>query len=325
MKISFIVVSYNEIEYLKAAIDSCLSQEIWNEDKEAEVIIGDDGSDDGSIELIKTMVAECPEKIKYFVMERPEPQIIIPSLRVSNVIKRALAMASGDYIQILSADDLLLDSEKASSAVGFLENHPDYSCCYTDYKKFWDDGRDKYPGDKMHSFSRPVLWALKYCHISCYVFRKSVTEDLLDRLCDDTGMFYSCYVSGKAKYLPGVSFGYRQRSSGIMHSSDDIEKNIMELLLFQDTLNKGGYPKSTKARFCLPLIRVWKRRKSLPDNKFEKYMLESQKCDNDILGRVANYDRMHRMDKSKLCILMIKCGFCRAFFQCLGFWESIIR
>lgn len=171
-----------------------------NKENDIEVIIGDDGSDDGSIEIIKSMTVEYPKQIKYFVMDRVDTQNIIPSLRESNVIKRGLKMASGDYIQILSADDLLLDPKKIANAVEFLDKHPEYSCCYTDYKRFWDDGKEEYPRNKMHSFSRPVLWALKYCHISCYVFRKNVTENLLDRLCDDTGMFYSCYVSGMAKY-----------------------------------------------------------------------------------------------------------------------------
>ena len=110
-----------------------------------------------------------------------------------------------------------------------------------------------------------------------------------------------------------------------MRSTDNIEKNIMELFLFQDALCEGKYARSTMARFCLPLIRVWKKRKRLSDNKFEKYLLESQMLPNDILGRVANYDKMHCIDKINLCNLMIKCGFYRVWFQCLGVLESIFH
>ena len=48
-EISIIIVSYNEIEYIEEAIESCLSQKGIND---YEIIIGDDGSTDGSINLI---------------------------------------------------------------------------------------------------------------------------------------------------------------------------------------------------------------------------------------------------------------------------------
>ena len=85
MKLSIVIVSYNEKEYLPEAIESCLNQDC---DFPFEIIIGDDGSDDGSIELIKQYQSCYPDKIRYFVMDRPESKDIIPALRVSNVIKR---------------------------------------------------------------------------------------------------------------------------------------------------------------------------------------------------------------------------------------------
>ena len=39
MKFTFIVVSYNEVEYLSQAIDSCLNQKL----DDFEIVIGDDG------------------------------------------------------------------------------------------------------------------------------------------------------------------------------------------------------------------------------------------------------------------------------------------
>ena len=43
-----IIVSYNEKEYLPQAIDNCLNQMF----QDLEIIVGDDGSTDGSYELI---------------------------------------------------------------------------------------------------------------------------------------------------------------------------------------------------------------------------------------------------------------------------------
>ena len=50
MVLSIILVSYNEVSYIREAIESCINQKI---DTDFEVIIGDDGSTDGSIDVIK--------------------------------------------------------------------------------------------------------------------------------------------------------------------------------------------------------------------------------------------------------------------------------
>ena len=50
MKLSIIIVSYNEKEYISEAIESCMSQE---GKFDYEIIIGDDGSNDGSLEIIE--------------------------------------------------------------------------------------------------------------------------------------------------------------------------------------------------------------------------------------------------------------------------------
>ena len=58
---SIIVVSYNQKEYTAQAIDSCLSQDIQ---EPYEIIIVDDGSDDGSVEMISDYASKHPDIIK---------------------------------------------------------------------------------------------------------------------------------------------------------------------------------------------------------------------------------------------------------------------
>ena len=78
-KVSVIIVSYNEKDYLPEAINSCLMQAY----DDYEIIIGDDGSSDGSIELIEKYAAEYPNKIRFFIQDRKiGPEGVIPSVRV---------------------------------------------------------------------------------------------------------------------------------------------------------------------------------------------------------------------------------------------------
>ena len=114
-KFSFIIISYNEKEYLTQAIESCLKQKL----RDFEIIIGDDGSSDGSLELIEKYAAKYPGVIRYFVSERTGvcTKDVIASLRVSAVITRALEMAAGEYCIILSGDDYFYENSFLNDAV----------------------------------------------------------------------------------------------------------------------------------------------------------------------------------------------------------------
>ena len=100
IKISIILVSYNEKQYLIDALESCIKQNI---ECNYEIIIGDDGSDDGSIDIIKEYKSRYPELIKYFIMDREHMEInsVIPSIRVSNIIKKWLGDCNISFEEIL--------------------------------------------------------------------------------------------------------------------------------------------------------------------------------------------------------------------------------
>ena len=87
--------------------NSCLAQKKTND---IEIIIGDDGSSDGSIELIKELKTKYPSIVRYFVNDRNDG-VIIPSIRVSNTIKKAIQIANGRYCVCISGDDVFLDTE----------------------------------------------------------------------------------------------------------------------------------------------------------------------------------------------------------------------
>lgn len=91
-KISVCIPVYNGAEFLNIAVDSVLNQT----EKDFEIIIVDNQSTDNTVELIK---AYKDPRIKLFINERNIG--MIPNWN------KALSYASGDYIKILPADDLL--------------------------------------------------------------------------------------------------------------------------------------------------------------------------------------------------------------------------
>lgn len=312
MKMSIIIVSYNEKEYLEEAIDSCLNQK---SNFSYEIIIGDDGSDDGSIDIIKQYKEKNPNIIRYFVMDRINVNMkeVIPSVRVSNVLKQAFQLASGDYFMAMSGDDLLISDKKIMTQVGFLDNHKQYASCYTDYKKFWKGGKEIICSMRT-SISRSSFWSSPYMHISCFVFRRSALNYLLNRFCDDTGLIFSIFLAGKSKHIPLMSFGYRQRDESIMHEADKIELSILELSLYQDILNSNGYKYSSLSRFCKPLRYLFLNRESLSDKKYSKYLSSCSEYKYDLLGKLNRYDELSEKEKMGLARLVRKSILCKKFF-----------
>jgi len=103
-RVSFIITSYNQQEYLREAIESAIDQTV----AAFEIIVADDHSTkDSSIETIREYAARYPELVRGLFQEK---NVGIPKNRNS-----ALRMVKGDYVAILDGDDRLLP--------GFIERH----------------------------------------------------------------------------------------------------------------------------------------------------------------------------------------------------------
>jgi len=96
-RISVIVTSYNQQEYLREAIESAINQTV----AAFEIIVADDHSTkDGSIETIREYAERYSGLVRGLFQEK---NVGIPKNRNS-----ALQMVRGDYIAILDGDDRLL-------------------------------------------------------------------------------------------------------------------------------------------------------------------------------------------------------------------------
>lgn len=297
MDLSVIIVSYNEGEYIAECFESILRQKM---NFEYEVIVGDDGSSDNTLGIIKTYEKKF-KNFSYFVQDRAldlKRSEIIPSIRASNVMYRAMKQAKGRYINIISADDYFIDEHYFQNALSFLSKHKHYSAYVTTFYTVHPDGSREY--HKLKSRARFSFWHQQYIHLSCFVFKNLCDNNvLLNNLCDDCGLQYSIALNGKLKYTEDKTFAYCQREDSIMHSHDREALDILEMLLFQDVLNKT-LPSITKlyAYFMLyaytfrhfsgPFLALYKKRGSIESERYKKYAEVSTLARNDIIGALLN-------------------------------------
>ena len=92
---SIVIPTYNYALYLPRAIDSVLAQH----GDEYELVVVDDGSRDGTADIVKEFIHRFPTKITYFFQE---------NRGLSAARNRGTSLSNGDYLLFLDADDALL-------------------------------------------------------------------------------------------------------------------------------------------------------------------------------------------------------------------------
>lgn len=124
--ISVMMIAYNSVQYLKAAIDSVKAQTYPN----WELVINDDCSTDGTYELAQKL-SEEDKRIKVYQNER--------NLKTPGNRAAAMQHISGDFVCHLDADDMLYPHALAAQ-LQFLLRNQDVALVYSDYSEIGEDG-----------------------------------------------------------------------------------------------------------------------------------------------------------------------------------------
>ena len=106
--------AYNAEHYLGEAIKSILSQSF----EDFELILIDDGSNDGSLAVMRSFEAE---DTRIRIISRANKGLIFS-------LNEAIAQARGEYIARMDADDIAL-TERFRKQIEFLDANPDVSLC----------------------------------------------------------------------------------------------------------------------------------------------------------------------------------------------------
>ena len=153
--ISAVIPTYNCRHYITEAITSLKNQSI----KDLEIIVVDDGSDDGTHECLKPIIKE--NIIKY---------VYQPKGGVSKARNKGIDIAIGEFIVFLDADDVLL-SDSIQKRLNLFKMLSELSIVYSDHfvkerkKPLYSFGKEnKLINKLMHS----IIWKEE----NYYIFSK---------------------------------------------------------------------------------------------------------------------------------------------------------
>jgi GT2 family glycosyltransferase len=152
-RVSVVVPCYNYGRYLEGCVGSILSQE----GVEVDVLIVDDASPDGSVEAAKD-IAERDGRVRVLAHERNRGHIA--------TYNEGLALCTGDYTVLLSADDLLVPGALARATAVFAA-YPEVGLVYGRCVYFTEEAPLPVPrtATGQHVVWDGIQWAQSRCEI----------------------------------------------------------------------------------------------------------------------------------------------------------------
>ena len=270
--VSICCVTYNHFEYIKDCIEGFLMQKT---NFEFEIIIHDDYSADGTLEILLEYEKKYPKKFKLVLQNENQW-----SKGVRGIFARfTFPMAKGKYIALCEGDDYWTDPLKLQKQVDFLEENEEYAAVFHNsiilnevdnktslYRNEWDKNTEV-SAEQIISGGGGI-----YPTVSI-MFRANASRyfnELPEGFSGDTILSLSILLSGKFYYINEVMSVYRLHSRGVyselvLNNNVSKLKNVwlsnINILIKYNDLSKGEYTHFVKSAIKKYYIRILSMRK----------------------------------------------------------------
>ena len=230
--LSVTVLNYNYGGYLRQCLDSILAQTF----ADFEVIVIDDCSTDNSLEVIQPYLRD------------PRVRLVAHAKNVGysgSLIEGTERHSSGDFVMVISADDMVRRRDAFARQLELFAAHPDAAFCFSGYDKFASENGEvlhrqrSYEGDRVLPgpvFLREYLTRqrVQVLH-SGTMLRKSAYEraggyrrDL--RITLDLAMWPVLSLQGDVLYCDADLYAYRAHDAQMSSSFRKQHANFVEVM-----------------------------------------------------------------------------------------------
>lgn len=305
-KISICITYYNQQDFVKQSLDSVLAIEF---PCDYEILCGDDGSSDGTLDIIKEYALKYPDHIKYFVMDRDEKgkSINRASLNRLNLAKNA----TGDYIMFLDGDDYYCDKTFVKEAINIFKNNENTEVCAFNFAYLHTDNTKEVFNQKLTEGlidSRKYISTGAYTHSGACVFKNILDNEKLELLnkinnFDDNAITIYFLQFGNLYYFNKSIYLYRQTVHSLWNSANSIERDLLNAFDYKlmcdsapsliNEINKRQYS------FIKSIYKHKHKLKYILDQHYTKYIdLAKRNNDKFILNLLA-WPKLTWIDKLK--------------------------
>ena len=311
MKISFLVTYYQQERYVRESMESLLA---LKKPGEWEILIGDDGSSDGTVSAAMAYVNRDPEHIRLFVMDRDPGRKYNPVERASLNRLNLVRQATGDCYMLMDGDDFYSDTDFLPEAAGLLESHPEVSVIALGTWLFQEGGSRQAPGRgtrkvKHTPRSRYLRW--QYTHAGACLIRNGHTEENLAMLeslgsFDDNDIVLNALARGELIRLDRPVYAYRQAEGSVYTAMNPAEQAALNLAGLGACLRIMGpaWERDVLARFAAAVWQAWFLRKTLKSEmdplKYQRYLEGCGRAEFREGEMLLRYPELNRGGKKRI-------------------------
>ena len=216
--VSVIVTTYNHHPYLAAALDAILSQEC---DFDVEIVLGEDCSSDGTLEICQRYSQCYPERITLIVSTE--------NVGWRANYRRCVEVARGKYVAFCDGDDYFVDAKHLAMQVALMEQNPSAGLCYARAERRDENGdlTGYFPVREGHTTLDALLhdWCIENCTtlarrdaVLAY-YDAEQPENHPEWLTEDLPMWLYVAAHYEVLYLDQVMATHRLFADSVSHST----------------------------------------------------------------------------------------------------------
>lgn len=231
-QISVLMPVYNAQKYLGEAIDSIINQSYKN----WELILINDGSDDGSEAIIKSYE---DTRIKYLKNDF--------NIGLINTLNKGLEFCSGKYIARMDADDIAL-KDRLAHQYKFLESNPAYGMCGGDALVIDNNGKETGRIKNVYSnnlLKINLLFSVPFVH-PCMMVRREVFErfkyDMEFKHVEDYDLWCRIASEWKVANLPHNLLKYRWHNTNVSVLNETYQAELKNFIIRRELKQIGLEP-----------------------------------------------------------------------------------
>lgn len=224
-------ITYNQEKYIRQCLDGFVMQKT---NFRFEAVVHDDASTDGTSDIIREYAERYPSIIKPIF--ETENQYSKEDGSLARIMDSQMR---GRYIAICEGDDYWTSPDKLQKQVDFLESHPDYSMCFHQATRHYEnsnkpdtlycDVEDRdYTGQELYT---PVHRPPTASVLMRYSVLESDVYKVFRKMClsfSDIPIFLSCANCGKVRGMSENMSVYRMNAGGVTNVFNSTNDRVLK-------------------------------------------------------------------------------------------------
>jgi glycosyltransferase involved in cell wall biosynthesis len=253
-KVSVCIITYRHANFIEKCLESIVNQMV---NFDYEIILGEDYSQDETVQIVKRYADAYPNLIKAYVRQQ--------NLGAKQNFLNCFLQCRGEYVIYIEGDDYWTDYRKLQKQADFLDTHLTASACFHNAEIIFEDGSERptqlvnYPNQALwintgDFFKEKETWFMATASV---MMRRKYVNPLPSWFKDcksgDIPMYVILAERGPIGYIPEIMSVYRKHLGGQSYTDSIKSKEFLLNRIFMYTV-LNEYTNKKYNEFTNPIL-----------------------------------------------------------------------